>query len=84
MMYGRGYNGFNNCFEYGSGFMNSGIGMLLMLAFILIATVAVIFFVTRIHRHKPGNDALEALKIRLANGEISEEEYTRRKNLIDL
>lgn len=83
MMYGRGYNGFNNCFEYGSGFMNSGIGMILMLAFILIATIAVIFLVARINRYKPGNDALETLKIRLAKGEISEDEYLRRKNLID-
>ena len=83
MMYGRGYNGFNNCFGYGFGFMNSGIGMILMLAFILIVTIAVIYFVSRINRHKPANDALETLKIRLAKGEISEDEYLRRRNLID-
>lgn len=83
MMYGRGYNGFSNCFTSGYGFMNSGIGMILMFAFILIATIAVIYLITRINRRKPANDALEALKIRLAKGEISEDEYLRRKNLID-
>ena len=83
MMYGRGYNGFNSCIKYGFGFMNSGIGMLLMLVFILILTIGVIFFVSRNNRHKLSNDTLVALKIRLAKGEISEDEYIRRKNIID-
>lgn len=83
MMYGRGYNGFSNCFGYGYGFMNSGIGMILTFAFILLATIAVIYFVTRINRNKPANSALDILKSSLAKGEISEEEFLRRKNLID-
>lgn len=83
MMYGRSYNLFNNCFGYGAGYINHGIGMILMIAFILVAAIALILFVSRINQRKPGNDALEALKIRLAKGEISEDEYFRRKNRID-
>lgn len=83
MMNGRGYNLFNSCFGYGAGYFNHGIGMFLMIGFIILAAVALIFFVSRINKHKPGYDALEALKVRLAKGEISEDEYYRRKNIID-
>lgn len=83
MMYGRGHNFINNCFGYGAGYVNHGIGMIMMIAFVLIAVFALIFIVTRINRRKPGNAALEALKVRLAKGEISEDEYIRRKNIID-
>jgi uncharacterized membrane protein len=83
MMYGRGYNLFNNCFGYGAGYINHGIGMFLMIGFILLAAMAFILFVTKINKRKSGNYALEALKVRLAKGEISEDEYYRRKNIID-
>lgn len=73
MMYGR-------CFEAGHGFMFGGIGMFLILAVILIAAVVLI---TRNNRAKTGSDAIEVLKIRYAKGEISEEEYLKRKNLLD-
>ena len=83
MMYGRGYNGFSSCFGCGSGFMHNWSGMILMFLFIIITAIAVIFLIKRTNRSKSGNDALEMLKIRLAKGEISEDEYFRRKNLID-
>jgi Predicted membrane protein len=83
MMYGRGYNLFNNCFGFGAGYVNHGIGMILMIAIILITVAAFVLIFSRINKRKPGNDVLEALKIRLAKGEISEDEYNRRKNIID-
>ena len=83
MMYGRGYNLYNNCFGYGTGYFSHGIGMILTIALIILAAVALILFVSRINKRKASNDVLEALKIRLVNGEITEQEYNRRKNIIN-
>lgn len=82
MMYGRGYNGFTNCF--GSGFIYGGWGMMLLMAvFTLLAVAVIIYFVKRSGRHQSSNEALQALKMRLVKGEISEEEYLRRKTILD-
>jgi putative membrane protein len=82
MMFGRGYNEFNSCFGNGFGFMHNGIGMILMFLFIVIV-ITVIFLITRTKRYKSANVAMESLKIRLAKGEITEDEYIKRKTLIE-
>lgn len=83
MMFGRGYNGFSNCFGFGSGFMYSGWGMIMMTAFILLAVIAIIYFAKRTGHRQSSNEAMEILKMRLVKGEISEEEYFRRKTILD-
>ena len=82
MMFGRGYNGFSNCFGIGSGFMHGGWGIIMMAAFILLAVIAVIFIVKRTGHRQSSNEALQALKKRFAEGEISEEEYLKKKKIL--
>ena len=80
MMFGRGIG---NCFGLGNGLIYGGGGMIIMLGFLALAVVGVILVIKKTgHRHTD-NAALEALKMRLARGEISEEEYLRRKTILD-
>ncbi|MBS3994693.1 MAG: SHOCT domain-containing protein [Alkaliphilus sp.] len=83
MMYGSRYNGINSCFER-FGFMHNGIGMILVFILILAITVTIILLLTRNSRHKSGDSALKELKLRYAKGELSEEEFLKRKHLIDM
>lgn len=88
MMYGRGYNGFSNCFGFGFGFGTGhtfgGWGMMIiMAAFILLTTAVVIYITKRTGHHRSEDEALQSLKMRFAKGEISEEEYLKRKNILD-
>lgn len=83
MMFGRGYNGFNSCYGLGPRFMNGGGGMIIMLILIVLTVFAVIYFIKIFSRNKPVNEtAIEILKMRLANGEITEEEYNKIKNAL--
>ena len=83
MMFGRGYNGINNCFGFGSGFMHGGVGMIMMATIIIVAVIAIIYFAKKTSHRKSSNESIEALKMRFAIGEISEEEYMRRKSILD-
>ena len=83
MMFGRGYNGFNSCYGLDSRFMNGWGGMIIMLIFIALTVFAVIYFTKMSNRTKTGNEtAIEKLKMRLVNGEITEEEYNKIKNAL--
>lgn len=81
-MYGRGYNGVADCFGFGPGFMFGGGGMMLMLAAGVLLVLAVVLIARRGNRGKADKDVMEVLKMRFVNGEISEEEYIRRKNIL--
>lgn len=81
MMFGRGYNGFNNCFGFGNGFMNGRFGMVMMLAFVVLTVIAIIYFAKRTG-NKSGSNVMEELKMRFARGEISEEEFLKKKNIL--
>jgi uncharacterized membrane protein len=81
MMFGRGYNGFSNSFGFGSRFMYGGWGMIMMAAF-LLAVITVIYFAKRTGHRQSSYEAMDALKMRLAKGEISEEEFLKRKNIL--
>ena len=90
MMFGRFGNGFGpgdgawgcfgNCF-WGYGFM----GPLMMLGFILI-TALVVYLIFRSSKKRQlqstSTDALNLLQIRFVKGEITEEEYLQKKNLL--
>jgi putative membrane protein len=78
MMFGSGFNLLNSCFGYGAGFMNYGMILLTAIVIMIIA-----FFVSKRNKRNSDNYALETLKIRLAKGEITEDEYFRRKNILD-
>ena len=81
MMFGNGFNGMGNCFGY--GLMRGGGGMIIMLAVTLLIVAGVVFFTRKNARRRTENAALDALKMRLARGEISDEEYLRRKTIIE-
>ena len=84
MMFGNGY-GIRSCFGFGYGLMHGGSGMIMMLGFaiVVLAAVSIILFTKKIHRHQTDSLALETLKMRLAKGEITEEEYFRRKTVLE-
>ncbi len=85
MMFGRGYNVYSSCFGDGSrsGFWFGGWGMMIIGVIILVAVTAIIITLVRNSRNRPRNEAVESLKLRLAKGEINEEEYLRRKSILD-
>lgn len=83
MMFGNGYNGIGNCLGFGNGLMYGGWGMIIMAGFIVLAIIGFIFLAKKTNHRQSNNAALEALKIRLAKGEISDDEYLIRKNILD-
>lgn len=89
-MMGRGYNGFERFGGgmhgyFGNGFMYGGWGMLIACALIVIlAVVAFVIIVKRNKHHRNADsEALNELKLRFAKGEILEEEYLRKKKILD-
>ncbi len=88
MMHGRGYyfDSFRN-----SGYSCSGFGFmnhnwLTIIFTTLLIIVAVIFIVKLIQNNKSktvSNIAMDNLKVKFANGDISEEEYLRRKDILE-
>lgn len=83
MMFGNGYNGIGNCFGFGNGLMHGGWGMIIMLGITALIVVGVILIAKKKGRHQSDNAVMEALKMKLAKGEISEEEYLRRKTILE-
>lgn len=77
-----GYNG------YGYGMMGYGWGWIMMLAILALVVLGIIALVKYLQqsgtaaRHDMGNKALDLLNERYARGEISEEEYKRKKESI--
>jgi uncharacterized membrane protein len=87
MMFGNGFyseglRGAGNCLGFAGGYMHSGF---FMFGFLLIAALAVlgtIFLVRKSHGSQSDKAVLEALKMRLVSGEITEEEYISKRNAL--
>jgi putative membrane protein len=87
MMFGNGYfgggfHGVGNCLGFGGGYMHGGF---MMLAFLLLTLAAILGAVLIFRRSRAGQAdkaVMEALKMRLVSGEISEEEYISKKNAL--
>lgn len=68
--------------------MGYGWGFLMMLVFMIIAVLIIVFFVRyfqstgRPHYREGGRRALDILDEKYAKGEISEEEYKKKKEHI--
>ena len=76
MMFGRGFWHYGDGFRY-FGYYH-GIGILLMLALIIG-----VFIILRKSSIKSSNDEiLNVLKMKYVNGEITEEEYISKKNIL--
>lgn len=81
MMFGNGFNGIGNCFGY--GLMRGGGGMIIMLVITALIVAGIVFIARKNARRHTDNAALDALKMRLARGEITEEEYLKRKTVLE-
>lgn len=87
MMYGRGYFDSFRSNGYGCpgfGLMNNN--WLTIILTILLITLAVALIIKLIQNNKSktvSSVALDNLKAKFANGDISEEEYLKRKNILE-
>lgn len=78
MMFGRGYG---PCFGY-NGF--GGFWHLMVFAGIALIILAIVFYgVQRKNTVRAHESVLEALKMKFVQGEITEEEYLKRKNTLE-
>ena len=83
-MFNRGFGGFNHCLWFANRFFYGGWGML-ALAGIVLATGILIFLVLKSNKKKDySKEALERLKIRYVNGELSEEEFLQKKKVLEV
>ncbi len=85
MMYYRGFDEFGRCFGHGAGFMNGGLGLLIMGGMLLVAAlivIAVVLIVKKEGRKSKNGQEMELLKTRYVKGEITEEEFNRMKNVL--
>lgn len=87
MMFGNGYfgggfNGIGNCLGFGGGYMHGGF---FFVGFLLLLTAAILGAVLIFRRSRGGQAdkaVMEALKMRLVSGEITEEEFLSKKNAL--
>ena len=79
MMHSRGM--FNN--DGWSGLMTGGWNWLIGIGIILIVIAVTYLIVNRNKNKDSNNNALESLKVKFAQGEVTEEEYTKRKNVLE-
>jgi len=89
MMYGRGYcgrgfNGFNvNNGYVGHGFMINGWYMLVAVGVFLTIALLIYFLVHNRKKMISYYSSTEVLKMKYVQGEITEEEYLKRKNVLE-
>ncbi|HBH12418.1 MAG: hypothetical protein XD91_1419 [Clostridiales bacterium 38_11] len=84
MMYERGFGILDNCFR-GVGIMRGGFGGALLIIVVAVVVIGVVYFTkkTGTGKGKRDNEALQMLKMKYAQGEITEEEYLKRKNILE-
>lgn len=83
MMLGNRYDGIEECFGYGIGLMNGGWGMIIMLGITALIIAGAIILAKKKGNRNTDNIVLDALKMKLAKGEITEDEYIRRKSILE-
>ncbi len=79
-MYSRGIFHNSGCFGY--GFFSSGWNWLIVLGLIVVIGAVTYLLVKKNKRTMVNSSALESLKIKFAQGEVTEEEYTIRKKIL--
>ena len=93
MMFDRRYNGFDECFEFGTRHMDNWWGLIIAGIVALVVIILIIALLVAVRRNNnSGNkniktdssndEALEVLKLRYIKGEISEEEYLKKKSFL--
>ena len=66
----------------GYGLFNNGWSWFIGIGLVLIAIVVVYLFISNNHRDTSGEEAMDILKIKFAQGDITIEEYHQRKNVL--
>lgn len=87
MMFGNGFGGagfreVGNCFGLAGGYMHGGFFVLAFLLFTALVLLGTLFLVKRGNGNRADNTVMEALKMKLVSGEITEDEYLSKKNLL--
>lgn len=80
---GRGFHGVlenNGCFNY--GYMHSGWSFFIVAGIIIIITLLIFLFVHNRKKEVVTKSTMETLKMKYAMGEITEEEYIKRKEVL--
>jgi putative membrane protein len=80
MLHGGRFSGGFECFE--NGFLEGDMHFIIGLVILVIISVVIIFFIGKGRKNKNINNILEILKIKYINGEITEEEYKKRKDVL--
>ncbi|NMA84885.1 MAG: SHOCT domain-containing protein [Epulopiscium sp.] len=80
--FNNGYHGNGFCPSFGV-FHNGGS---IIVGLGIVITIALVFYLFAYNNKKKriSSEALESLKLQYVKGQLSEEEYLRRKSLIDL
>jgi putative membrane protein len=88
--YGNGFSGFNgigscfrNGFMNGYGYGSNGWSLLIFFGILAITALLIVFIAHNSNKKKQYNDALEILKMKYVRGEITEEDYIRRKSVLE-
>ncbi len=81
MMYNRGF--FQSGNWMGHGFWLNGWSWLIIIGFLLIVVAVTYLLVKKNKKIDTSSEALEILKFKYAKGEITEEEYVNRKNVLE-
>jgi putative membrane protein len=76
----RGFGGMSS-FCRGFGYMHPGVWVALAGVFVA-ALVVIIVLIARKKHHGASDSTAEALKLRYIKGELTEEEYTKMKDVI--
>jgi putative membrane protein len=82
---GNGSNCGSGYFHHGTlGMMHSGFGICIGIGLIILFAI-IVYLVVRKKKNKSGKntEAIEILKIKYVQGEITEEEYLKRKDFLD-
>jgi len=87
MMFRSIENGIGSClgggyFGGGYGLMHSGLGMIIMLVTTALIVTGIVILAKKTARSSGGDAALETLKMRFAAGEITEEEFLKKKTIL--
>lgn len=81
MNFNRGLVLSGRCFE--PGFFANGWNWLIGIGILLIIVVGIVLIATRNRKTSKDDSIFEALKLKYADGEISTEEYKKRKSILE-
>ncbi|MBH1939839.1 SHOCT domain-containing protein [Mobilitalea sibirica] len=83
MMYRYFNDSYGNGFCSGFGFFNNGWGITIGVGLLIIIALLFYLFVHNNKKKRASSETLENLKLLYVKGDITEDEYLRRKSVIE-